>query len=122
MDAVERSGGVEIQAPDRLLLRPEASAVLRLPSLSARRFRLRVELEFLPGEDALALAGRVVPEGGAPQEIPSTLPEGNTGPRSVDFEVTLEAPPRTIRIETGPGQHLRLTRVLALPSPEPALP
>ena len=63
VDAEERSGGVEIQAPDRLLLRPESSAVLRLPALSVRRFRLRVELEFLPGEDTLALAGRVVPEG-----------------------------------------------------------
>ena len=122
VDAVERSGGVEIQAPDRLLLRPEASAVLRLPALSARRFLLRVELEFLPGEDTLALAGRVVPDGGSSQEIPPMLPEGNTGLRSVDFEVTLEAPPRTIRIETGPGQHLRLTRVVALPFPELAFP
>ena len=30
------------------------------------------------------------------------LPEGNTGPRSVDFEVTLEAPPRQSGVETGP--------------------
>ncbi len=120
-DAVDRSEGVEVQAPDRLLLRPGSSAELRLSALSARRFRLRVELEFLPGEDALALAGRLVPEGGGPLEIPPTLPLGNTGPRSVDFEVTLEAPPRTIRVETGPGQHLRLTRLVVLPPVEPAL-
>ncbi|MEE2941138.1 MAG: glycosyltransferase [Planctomycetota bacterium] len=122
VDAVERTGAVEIQAPDRLLLRPESSVELSLSPLSARRFRLRVELAFLPGEDSLALAGRLVPEGGAPLEIPAMLPEGNPGPPCVDFEVTLEASPRTIAVETGPGQHLRLVRLVLLPLPEPALP
>ena len=74
VDAEERSGGVEIQAPDSLLLRPESSAQLRLPALSVRRFRLRVVLEFLPGEDTLALAGRVVPEGGSSSGDPFDAP------------------------------------------------
>lgn len=119
--AGSRSGAVEEQAPNRLLLRPESGATLDLPPVSCRAFRLAVELDFLKGEDQLALGGRVVVDGAAPLVLTPILPEGNTGPRTIDFEVALDAPPRTIRVETGPGEHLRITRVILFPAVEAPL-
>lgn len=120
--AGDRRGGVEVQAPDRLLLRPGASATLELPGLSRSSFVLRAELVFLDGEDGLALGGRFVFDDGTAVALAPTLPEGRPGPRTVDFPVTLAGPPRTIRLETGEGQHLRLGRLLLLPEPTPVHP
>ena len=116
------SGSVEQQAADMLLMRPEAEADWDLEP-AARRFPHR-PLEYFAPEDTIGLAGGSWWTGvKAPEVIPTTVPEGNTGPRSVDFAAGTRRGAALGQSSRRVGHvYLRLTRLVVTRTAEPALP
>ncbi|MCC6407220.1 MAG: glycosyltransferase [Planctomycetes bacterium] len=120
-----RSGPVEQQGADMLLLRPGGAAIefdVSLVGAGKREFEL--ELFLLGGEARVQLGGRLLLDG---HELGRIAPFGTKGKDEtvvVRFERELASPPRVLRIESRPGERERevFLRVRRLAVREPARP
>ena len=131
--AARRTGPVEEQGADLLLLRPGGAAVEyelepAVPTGGPAELEIRVDVLALAAEPQLALGGRVLLDGRQVGELEPFTADGEDGVRRfrLRHELAGGEPPAVLRIECAlgdgrPEPHLRLARVRVRSVPAEAL-
>jgi glycosyltransferase involved in cell wall biosynthesis len=112
VDSAERSGPVEVQGADLLLLRPGGAADYGVELVGAGRRTVRVDVLALGSEGHLPLGGRATLDGRELGAIGPFTSPGEDARRSFALEAEFPDGARTLRLEATDGLHLRVAGVV----------
>ncbi|MBK7877947.1 MAG: glycosyltransferase [Planctomycetes bacterium] len=120
-ESAARSGPVEVQGADYLLVRPGGVVEYDVSGAGGGRRRLRIEQFALGAERSVRLEGRVSVDGSAAGELAPFAAEGRDATIARELELDLPAGTTRLALEPAPGAYLRLARLVLLSVPDEVL-
>jgi glycosyltransferase involved in cell wall biosynthesis len=120
IDSTSRSGPVEEQGVDTLLLRPgNTAAEYSIEGAGGGMRRIRVVQKGLGSESHVVLGGRMLVDGREVARLPAVQSQGRDQTFTHDFDVEIPHGARRLRLECvsgqdGPATHLRIQRIVVL--------
>ncbi|MFO1010657.1 MAG: glycosyltransferase [Planctomycetota bacterium] len=117
-ECAARSGPVEPQGADYLLVRPGGRAEYDVSGAGGGKRRLRVEQFALGAERSVRLEGRVLVDGKPVGALQAFAADGADATVARELELDLPADAARVAFEPASGAYLRLARVLLLTVPD----